>query len=424
MRYIIRLIILFVTVNSFSQQYLSIPFESNQLGETRDLRIFLPKSYEQDSTKLYPIAIVLDGNELFDLYVGNSVYFASKEKAPEQIVIGIDQSNKKRYSDCSYNIQSGLPEGSSDRFYKFLRSELLQYLEANYRISPFKTIVGSTLTANFTNYLLVEEKRTFNAFININPYYAHSIASMAVKTASKESKDDIYYYLCSGDYLSQKKLAGITKINRILEKVENKHFNYKYDVFDGSTKISSAGQAIPKATEYIFEIFSPITKEEFNTKIKDLSPADAIAYLEKKYVEIDYLFGANIKMRERDIYKIEPIIIEKENGEYLRDFGELIYKHYPESPLSEYYIGLDYEMRGRYKQAAEAYKEGYMKIEGDSEAADQFYKNVERVEDKMVLDDRKRAKEEKEWEEEEQEYQDTPQDEEYNEEQPTESEEY
>jgi hypothetical protein len=76
-------------------------------------------------------------------------------------------------------------------------------------------------------------------------------------------------------------------------------------------------------------------------------------------------------------------VIDKENGEYLRDFGEMIYKLYPESPLGDYYVGLGFEMNGKYKRALEAYKEGYMKFTNDPNGADTFYKNVERVASKV-----------------------------------------
>ncbi|AOW19254.1 alpha/beta hydrolase [Urechidicola croceus] len=371
-------------VSVFAQKTISHRLDSYELGESRNLKIYVPPSYEQDSSRYYPIAVVLDAEYLFDLYVGNSVLFSKKDKAPEQIIIGIDQNYKdKRYEDCAYDKVNSLPSGKSDEFYRFVRGELLDYMEENYRVSPFKTIVGNTLTANFTNYFFIEDIPGFSAFININPYFAPDVPTMLQKNATEVQRNSYYYYLSSGDYLSEKKLNAITTANSILAPIENEKFNYKYDNFDGSTSISSIGQSLSSAFAFIFEIYSSISKEEFDTKIKDLSPADAIAYLENKYVEIEYQFGSNLNIRERDIYAIESIVIDKENGEYLRDFGEMIYKLYPESPLSDYYIGLDYEMRGKYKRALEAYKEGYMKVEGSPEDAENFYKNVERVSAKV-----------------------------------------
>ena len=374
---------LFISTILFSQNTFTTQIDSYELGEARDVRIYLPPSYQQDSARYYPLAVVLDAEYLFDVYVGNSILFSEKEKAPEQIIVGINQSDKRRYVDCAYDQMNSFPTNKSESFYRFIRAELLNYMEENYKISPFKTIVGNTLTANFTNYFFIEDNPGFNAFVNINPYYAPDVPSVVEVEVHKIKQNTYYYYLSTGDYLSKKRQTSNANMNLLLSPIENEKFNYKYDDLSGATSISSIGQSISSAMAFIFEIYSSISKEEFETNIKNLSPPDAIAYLENKYVEIEYQFGSNLKIREKDIYAIEAIVIDKENGEYLRDFGEMIYKLYPESPLSDYYIGLDYEMRGKYKNAADAYKEGYMKITGSPEDADTFYKNVERVIAKM-----------------------------------------
>jgi hypothetical protein len=96
---------------------------------------------------------------------------------------------------------------------------------------------------------------------------------------------------------------------------------------------------------------SAISKEEFNKNIAHLSPPDAIAYLENKYVEIEYLFGTNMKIRERDIFAIESIVLDKEEGDYLEEFGKMINRLYPESPIGDYYIGQYHETGNNLKKA-------------------------------------------------------------------------
>ena len=383
MKKIIFTLNLFVAISTFAQLNYKENINSYELDEVREIRVYLPASYQENETRLYPLAIVLDAGYLFDLYVGNSVLFAQKEKAPEQIVIGISQGGDRRYVDCGYDKTSSYPSGKSEAFYKFVRGELLNYLNGRYRVSPFKTIVGNTLTANFTNYFFIEDEPGFDAFININPYLAPHMAGILGASVDEVKSFNYYYYMSSGESISESKQTQIELVNETLSAKSNPKFNYKYDVIKGGSFTASIGQSVPNALSFIFDIYSAISKEEFETHVKNLSPPDAIAYLENKYVEIEYLFGSDLKIRERDIYAIEPIIIDKENGEYLRDFGEMIYGLFPESPLSDYYIGLDFEFRGRYKQALDSYKTGYMKIEEDPTAAENFYKNVERVLKKM-----------------------------------------
>jgi len=366
-------------LNTFSQEVFVKEFQSDVLNTTRLLKISVPKSYKDNPDRMYPLTIVLDSEYLFDIYVANAKLYANKDKAPEQIVVGIIQNqNKERYKDCSYDKVTSMPTEEGTLFYKFVRNEVLNYMDANYRISPFKTIIGNTVTANFTNYFLLAQEPAFSAYVNINPSYALDMKTFLLKKVPA-IEEPTYYYIINGKYNSKKKQKLIEEINGLLSQSNNKNFNYFYDKQDNSTKTASIGQGIARSLAFIFEQYSPISKEEFQNKIAHMTPPEAIEYLEKKYVDIDYLFGANIKIRERDIFAIESIIIDKEDGDYLEEFGKMINRLYPESPIGDYYIGKYYETGNDYKKALKYYKNGYAKIDADDPNKDGYYQNVERV---------------------------------------------
>ena len=375
------LCIVLLTSNALHSQNTQVKkFNSTELNTERYLKIYVPPGYADDETKLYPLTIVLDAEYLFDVYVGNSILFSAMEKAPEQIIVGINQNQyNERVRDCDYLKENSLPTRDSEAFYRFIRSELLEYLEENYRLSPFRTIVGNTLTANFINYFLIEDDPGFNAFVAINPYYATDMPVMMQQKIPTLKNENRFYYLSGGSYISENWKTAINGTNELLKKANNPKFKYQYEFFENSNSVASIGQSIPSAFAFIFDLYSAISKEEFEKNIKDLSPADAIAYLENKYVEIDYLFGSNLKIRESDIFAIESIILDKENGDYLKSFGEMINKLYKESPIGDYYIGRYYETGGKFKQALIHYKSGYMKLPEGDPNADGYYENIERV---------------------------------------------
>ena len=57
-------------------------FSSIKLGETRQLKIQLPRDYKENIDKVYPIILVLDANYLFEPVAGNVDYFAYWEDMP------------------------------------------------------------------------------------------------------------------------------------------------------------------------------------------------------------------------------------------------------------------------------------------------------------------------------------------------------
>jgi len=383
----IVLALLFISTAAIAQDNIILKnFDSFELNTNRIVKIYLPPSYEENKESTYPVTLVFDAEYLFDLYVANSKLFASKNKAPEQIIVGIYQNQEdERYTDCDYSVDTGLPNKESTKFYGFIQNELIGYIEDNYRTSLFKTIVGNTITANFINYFFLEKDPVFNAYININPSYAPNLNErLELKSQSLES--DFYYYLCSGNYNKEKKRKPINEVHNLLKLSDNEHFNYKFDDFSNSTKTASIGQAIPSAMGLIFELYAAISQKEFDEVIADLSPAEAIEFLEKKYVEIEYLYGSNLKIRESDIYKIESIILDKEDGNYLEEFGKMINRLYPDSPLGDYYIGRYYETGYDYRKALKYYKNGYAKIGSDNPNADDYYANIERVLDKKRME--------------------------------------
>lgn len=395
----IKILFLSIALSGFSQNITIEKFKSAELvGEPsneRILKVYVPESFKTDSTKVYPLAVVLDAEYLFDVYVANAKLFAMKDKAPEQIVVGVYQNNKgERKADSQVNIETNLLTESSSKFYKFIKKELIPHMEDKYRISQFKTIVGNTITGNFINYFLVEDNPLFDAYVNINPSFPPGITGLFQgKMPNLSSR--VWYYMNNGEYNGQKKKESIEKVHYILENVENENLTYKFDKLEHATKVSSIGLAMATAHAHIFEMYSSISKEEFNNNIAKLSPAEAIEYLERKYVEIQYLFGANIKIRQRDIFAIEALVLDKENGDYLEEFGKMINRLYPESPIGDYYIGQYYETGNDFKQALKYYKNGYSKISAEDPNGDGYYENVERVLAK-VKQGRERPEEEEE----------------------------
>jgi|TARA_B110000240_G_C13483229_1_gene446235 hypothetical protein len=365
----------------FSQKIIKKSLESDILKTSRNIRIFTPEGYEKDNTKNYPLAIVLGDAYLFDIYVANSVLFSNKDKAPKQIVVGISMAETK-VKDISFHVKSGQLTASAQNFYAFIRDEVLFYMESNYRTSLFVSLVGQGYSANLITHFLQENSGFINSFICINANFSNFIREeLESYNLRKFGKKDntFYFYSNNSSSFSAQKQVKINLIQTDLFGLEIKNFNVINDVINTSSSISAISEAVPRALTKVFGIYSAISKEEYDTNIKELTPTDAIYYLKNKYLEIEFLFGSNLGIRERDIYAVENIIIEKENGDKLKDFGKMILKIYPSSPLGDYYIGRYYESSNMLKKAQKHYKFGYGKMNPSDPNADAFYENILRV---------------------------------------------
>lgn len=382
MRTLVSLLLLFSISLTFGQKTIYKEYNSEILNDARDLSIYLPKSYDKDSISNFPLAIVLDGHKLFDVYVGASNYYAELDHAPEQIVVGIDMKDS-RNKDAGYDINNGNLDNNSENFYRFIRDEMIPYIEATFRTSPFLTIVGESLTANYITYFLQEEYSIFNAYVCLNPTLSDNINNQveSYKLQELSSEDNtFYFYLSSNPFSNTKKKDKIKKFGKTLKSLEIDNFNVVFDELTNSPSSSSSiGEGIFRAFAKVFEIYSGITKTEYNEKVKNLSPPEAISYLEIKYLDIEFLFGANIGIRKTDVFAIEDIILDKEGGDYLDDFGKMILKLFPTSEMGHYYLGKYYESGKDFKRALQQYRLGYGKMNPRDPNADLFYQNVERL---------------------------------------------
>ena len=365
----------------FSQETIQKNLESIFLNSNRNISIYIPEGYEKDNLKNYPLTIVLDEEYLFDAYVGNAVLFAKKDKAPKQIVVAISMEDTKG-ADISFDINSGQLTSSAQSFYTFIRDEVLFYMESNYRTSPFITLVGQGYSANLITHFLKEDTAFINSFICINPSFSDFIGNeLQSYDLLKFGREDntFYFYTNNSTSFSADKQIQIDQIQKGLSTIGVTNFHIINDVINTSSSVSAMSEAIPRALTKVFEVYSGITKEEFDRNIKDLAPLDAISYLENKYLEIEFFFFTSLGIRKNDIYAIENIIIEKENGDRLRDFGKMILKLYPTSPLGDYYIGKYYETGKMIKKALKQYKIGYGKMDPSDPNADAFYENILRL---------------------------------------------
>ena len=382
MRTLTSLLIFFSISLTFGQKTISKKYNSEVLNDTRNLTIYLPKSYDKDSISNFPLAIVLDSHKLFDLYVGASNYYAELDQAPEQIIVGIDMK-ESRNKDAGYDMINGNLDNNSENFYRFIRDEMIPYIEASYKTSPFLTIVGESLTANYITHFLKEEYSIFNAYICLNPTLSNTIKNQIESYTLEElsSEDNtFYFYLSSNPFSNDKKKEKIKNFGEFIKSYEIDNFNVVFDELKSSPSSSSAiGEGIFRAFAKVFEIYSGITKTEYNEKVKNLSPPEAISYLEIKYLDIEFLFGTNLGIRKADVFAIEDIILDKEGGDYLDDFGKMILKLFPTSEMGHYYLGKYYESGKDFKRALQQFRLGYGKMNPRDPNADLFYQNVERL---------------------------------------------
>jgi len=155
----------------------SIKIESILLGESRDLNIYLPLSYSNDSSKSYPVIYLLDGSIDEDfIHISGIVQFGSFSwinMIPESIVVGIGNVDRKRDftspSDNALDQKEFPTSGKSANFMAFLENELQPFIDSTFRTTQTKTIIGQSLGGLLAIEILFKKPGLFDNYIIVSP---------------------------------------------------------------------------------------------------------------------------------------------------------------------------------------------------------------------------------------------------------------
>ncbi len=151
--------------------------DSKALDEDRRLNILLPAGYADSgsATARYPVVYLLDGSAHEDyLHVAGLVdFFATYGVVPPSIVVGISNVDRRRDftrpSASAEDRKTSPTSGGADRFVAFLESDLLPWVDARYRTTAGRTLIGQSFGGLLATQILLEKPALFTQYIIVSP---------------------------------------------------------------------------------------------------------------------------------------------------------------------------------------------------------------------------------------------------------------
>jgi len=158
-------------------------FPSKVLRNQRDLAVYLPPGYHEQPERRFPVLYLHDGQNLFDgstsfvqgqdWHVGQSadaeIYAGRVEPL---IIVGIYNTGKARIQEYTPTRVPRLGGGRADRYGKFLREEVMPFVDSEYRVEsgPQCTgIGGSSLGGLVSLYLGLLRPDVFGKIAALSP---------------------------------------------------------------------------------------------------------------------------------------------------------------------------------------------------------------------------------------------------------------
>ena len=154
------------------------------LNENRQLIVSLPEDY-QTTDMSYPILYMLDGDEtgLLDAII------VTRKLREAMIIVGIPNTDRDRdmmpLSTSTYKVDNP----GAENFLSFIESELIPYVEKNYRTNGQRTLRGKSLSGLFVMYAFLEKPELFDNYIGNSAGWYSDMDSYFVALADNAFKN-------------------------------------------------------------------------------------------------------------------------------------------------------------------------------------------------------------------------------------------
>ena len=225
----------------------------------RDYQLYLsfPKNYSTKDSISYPVLYILDGMYTFPVIKGIRPFF--ERDTEDFIVVGVNASNfKYRNDDYTTSVatfddeknekrnatKSAFKTGGAAKFLESLKTEIIPFIDKNYKTNADRGIRGGSLGGLFVAYCLVNSDGYFTRFSISSPSFwwdNEKLLNQAVKQFTENKTWDLpptKVYISVGGQERKTQVPTMMKFSKYLENSNYENIDLKWQIFDGESHIS------------------------------------------------------------------------------------------------------------------------------------------------------------------------------------------
>lgn len=255
-RFIFLTLLLFIAVKVSSQDGYTVKKDSIQsdvLKQNRKISIFLPEGYDAKDAK-FPVLYVLDADGRDQHTVPTARFLSVNNKMPKAIVVGVFNLDRNHdfLPDSSQAASTG---GGADDFLKFFKTELIPYINKNFKAEPFNVLIGHSYGGVFVMHALLNDPELFDAYIAIDPSFWYK-NEMQVKSAQIEFQKNKNWnkpIFISGRDGGGMKGMGITSMQKLLKSSAPAGLKWKVVAYPNEDHGSVPFKSVYDGLRYIFD---------------------------------------------------------------------------------------------------------------------------------------------------------------------------
>lgn len=243
-----------VSAQESVQEYVigkAIKIRSSVLNEERILLIHLPDGYDQAQT-YYPVLYLLDGDSHFHNVTGIVQFFFTRKIAPPMIVVALPNVDRNR-DFTPTKVQRRPTSGGGERFLRFIKEEVIPYVDSRYRTHPYRILVGHSLGGMFAINTLLTQPDLFHAYIVISPGLGYDngyVLNIAPAILENQTSLKKFLYMTLGNEASY--VPRLEAFCQILENKAPEDLEWKYTYMRKEDHFSVTHKSIYNGLEALY----------------------------------------------------------------------------------------------------------------------------------------------------------------------------
>ena len=191
---------------------------------TYPLFIKLPKGYDKNPNKKYPVIYLTDAWYAFQIVSGATRYPMNANKMAQAIIVGISYSkgskgDSSRVFDYTPNVSKSWRKktGGAPQYMQFIEQHVFKYMSQNYRVDKNnRTFIGNSLGGLFGSYVLLTKPQLFKNYILGSPSFwfdNNAIFRLERAVSSNIDKLNANVFIAIGERESKKFESNYEMVN-------------------------------------------------------------------------------------------------------------------------------------------------------------------------------------------------------------------
>ncbi len=325
---------------------------SSILKEERTLLIHTPASYAS-SSKNYGVLYVLDGDNHFNQAINATTLLAQNGRMPETIIVAIPNNRGTRGRDLGRG---------RDNFKKYIKEEVIPFVNSNYRTSKHKTLFGHSMAGAFTLNYLATDTNVFDNYIAASPviqiFNSELLTqySTLFKTQKNISKP-LYFSIAGVEAEGQVVTDAMDKFVALLKKEAPKNFPWEYDFIPNQVHMTTPYLTMFKGLTDVFQDFQSPTYTSF----AEYTSRGGMQQLKAFYTKRAQKYNTENVIADNTLRRLATVLIRDKQEKSGIELLVLNTKNNPTSMGAFNTLARAYEGLKQFKNAAKAF-EGALQI--------------------------------------------------------------